>query len=252
VTRARTLSIVIPTLDEERAIGPLLEQLARIAPEAERVVVDGGSEDETVARARARGARVVLAERGRGRQLAVGARESSGEILWFLHADARVHDDAPAAIARALDDARVVAGTFDVVFVGARPIAARFVTTMYRALRVFGVAYGDAAMFMTRKAYDDAGGFPSWTLFEDIDLWGRVKKQGRVVELALPVYASSRRFEGRSFVACFTRWCALQILRWCGVDPETLARRYAPIRERAAALPAHTPAPLAARASIER
>jgi hypothetical protein len=152
--------------------------------------------------------------------------------LWFVHADAVPPDDAAASIARALNDDTVIAGCFDVRFGGPRKLAAAIVTWAYRGLRLFGVTYGDSAIFVKKSAYDDVGGYADWTLFEDYDLWKRVRVKGRVVELDRAVIASSRRFEGRSFVACFMGWCGLQILYWLGASPETLARRYGHIREK--------------------
>jgi rSAM/selenodomain-associated transferase 2 len=227
------LSVIIPTLDEARGIADTLDAVARVAPGAERIVVDGGSSDDTVARARAAGAVVVTAPRGRGRQLAVGAAHAHGDVLWFVHADAVPPEGAALTITRALDDTRVVAGCFDVRFGGPRQFAAGVVTWAYRGLRLFGVTYGDSAFFVKKSAYDSVGGFPDWTLFEDYALWKKLRAHGRVVEVESAVVASSRRFEGRSFVVCFARWCTLQILYWLGASPEWLARRYAPVRERA-------------------
>jgi rSAM/selenodomain-associated transferase 2 len=225
------LSVIIPTLDEAHRIAETLDAIARVCPGAERIVVDGGSVDETVEKARAAGVVVLTAPRGRGRQLGVGAAFAHGEVLWFVHADAVPPEGAAQTIARALDDERVVAGCFDVRFGGPRKLAAAVVTWAYRFLRLFGVTYGDSAMFVKKRAYHDVGGFKDWTLFEDYALWKALRAHGRVVEVSTSVIASSRRFEGRSFVACFSRWCALQVLYWLGASPEWLAKRYAPVRE---------------------
>ena len=80
------LSIIIPTLNEEKLIERTLIALKGCVPDAELIVVDGGSNDATVVRA-SKHARVLTAKRGRGRQLNAGVQAAQGDILLFLHAD---------------------------------------------------------------------------------------------------------------------------------------------------------------------
>ncbi|QIN79203.1 glycosyltransferase [Rubrobacter marinus] len=100
--RAMQLSVVIPTLDEAENIGPLLERLSRTPGVSEVVVSDGGSADGTCGISRALGARLVESEPGRGAQLRAGAREASGDVLLFLHADVVPPMDLAAQIEGAL------------------------------------------------------------------------------------------------------------------------------------------------------
>jgi GT2 family glycosyltransferase len=108
--------------------------------------------------------------------------------------------------------------------------AARFLTWLYPRLRGFGLVYGDSAIFVRRKVYEDVGGFRAYPIFEDVDLVRRLKKRGRFAHLPDVVVTSARRFEGRSFALTFARWSLLQALYWAGVPPRTLARFYAPVR----------------------
>src|ERR671919_2416322 len=93
------LSIIIPTLNEERSICHTLEALGRLRGCVEVIVVDGGSLDETVRVARNRGVTLITSSRGRGTQMHAGARAARGEALWFLHADTRPSEDAAELIA---------------------------------------------------------------------------------------------------------------------------------------------------------
>lgn len=224
------LSVIIPALDEARSIGAALDAVARLGAGVEVIVVDGGSADGTAEVARSRGARVVTAERGRGAQMHAGARASSGEVLWFLHADTLAPPDARERIADALLDARAVGGNFRIRFDGEHA-AARFLTWLYPRLRLLGLAYGDSGFFVRRAAYERAGGFRAFPIFEDLDLLRALWKQGRFVQADAFVVTSSRRFEGRSFALTFARWWLLQTLYWLGVSPHTLARLYAHVRE---------------------
>ncbi|HEX8187073.1 MAG TPA: hypothetical protein VF586_01900, partial [Pyrinomonadaceae bacterium] len=100
----------------------------------------------------------------------------------------------------------------------------------YPRLRLLGLAYGDSGFFVRRAAYERAGGFKPFPLFEDLDLLRALRRQGRFVQAEACVVTSSRRFEGRSFALTFARWSLLQCLYWLGVSPHTLARLYAPVR----------------------
>jgi rSAM/selenodomain-associated transferase 2 len=224
-----SLSVIIPTLNEARSIGGALDAVARLRGSVEVIVVDGGSVDATAEIARGRGARVVVAERGRGAQLRAGGLAARGEALWFVHADTLVPAEGAQLILAALDDSRVAGGNFKIRFDGDTR-AARFLTWLYPRLRLLGLCYGDSALFARRESYLRAGGFKPYPVFEDLDLLRALRRQGRVVEAPAWVVTSSRRFEGRSFALTFARWAALQILYWLGVSPHRLGRRYAQVR----------------------
>jgi rSAM/selenodomain-associated transferase 2 len=228
---ATLVSIIIPTLNEARALGATLDALADQPGPVELIVVDGGSLDRTTAVAHGRGVRVLFANRGRGQQLQAGARAAQGDVLWFVHADTHPPPGATALILRALARATVVGGNFAVQFDGPSR-AARFMTWLYPRLRRLGLCYGDATLFVRRSNYRDVGGFRPYPLFEDVDLVGRLRRHGRFVHLPAIAQASSRRFEGRRFVLTFVWWVILQALYWLGVPPRMLGRLYAPIRSK--------------------
>ena len=224
------LSIIIPTLNEERSISRTLDAVRQVRGSFEVIVVDGGSLDETVRVVRDRGVRLISSSCGRGVQMHAGACAARGEALWFLHADTKPSRDAAERIVEALANREVVAGNFSIRFDGSR-VAARFLTWLYPHLRKLGLYYGDSAIFVRREAYQQTGGFKPFPIFEDLDLIRRLRPLGRVVHLHSAVITSSRRFEGRIFALTFARWASLQLLYWLGVHPNALGRLYAPIRE---------------------
>lgn len=207
----------------------LLKTVAQMRDPVEVIVVDGGSDDGTVAIACAHGVRVLTAARGRGTQLHAGACRARGEALWFLHADTLPPPDAAAHISAALRDPAIIGGNFTPQFDGTRR-AARFLTWLYPHLQLLGLCYGDSAMFVRRRVYEQSGGFRPFPIFEDLDLLRRLRSHGRFHHVPVPVLTSSRRFEGRNFALTFVRWTALQLLYWLGVPPRLLAMFYAPIR----------------------
>ncbi len=228
------VSVVMPVWNEAGAIGATLAAIARVRGVGEVVVIDGGSADDTANIARGAGARVLTASRGRGAQLAAGAHAANGEVLWFVHADTKPPECAAECIVEALADPDVVAGNFTLHFDGGTR-AARSLTRAYPWFRLLGLCYGDSGVFTRRADYDAVGGFRPYPIFEDLDLVSRLKKRGRFVRLDCALTTSSRRFEGRSFTWTFARWTCMQCLYWAGVDPCTIGRMYAPIRERGAA-----------------
>ena len=96
------ISVIIPTLNEARGIGALLEALAHEDTAHEVIVADGGSDDGTVTIARRLGASVLSTARGRGQQLVAGAAEARGDVLLFLHANSVIPAGGLARTAHAL------------------------------------------------------------------------------------------------------------------------------------------------------
>lgn len=223
------ISVVVPALDEADEIEETLRAArAALGPEAELIVVDGGSRDGTPARAR-RFARVVVSEPGRGRQLDAGARAAQGDLLLFLHADTHLPPGARAALEAALEDPRVVGGAFRFGLRG--PLARRRLGRWLQAwihlrCRTFESATGDQAIFCRRTAYEAAGGFAPLLLFEDMDLYRRLKRLGRVALLPLAVATSDRRWRQEGVWKAIARHGLLRAAYHLGVPPARLARGY--------------------------
>jgi rSAM/selenodomain-associated transferase 2 len=226
-----SISAIVPTYNEARAIGTTLDILIKMPGILEVIVVDGGSLDATVAIARARGARRLYAARSRGIQMHAGAAVASGDILWFVHADTHPPADAARRIQEALGQSHTIGGCFAVRF-DIMSRQARLLAWLYAGLRRLGLCYGDATLFLRRSEYELSGGFRPFPLFEDLDLVGRLRERGRFLCLTTEVIVSSRRFDGRSFCLTLVWWMALQLLYWLGVPPRLLGRMYAPIRSR--------------------
>src|SRR5215471_8833223 len=89
------------------------------------VVVDGGSGDDSAAIARAAGARVITAARGRGPQLAAGAAAANRDWRLFLHADCRPLPGWEAAASRFIGGGSGRAGYFALALDDPAPPARR-------------------------------------------------------------------------------------------------------------------------------
>jgi rSAM/selenodomain-associated transferase 2 len=227
--RALRVSVVVPVLDEADRIGSQLRSLARFTALHEVIVVDGGSRDETVARARAAGtARLLIAPRGRAPQMNAGARAATGDVLLFLHADVRLPDDALVRIEDALTDAAVVAGAFRTWTVpdgAGRSWLAPLLHLADLRSRYARLPYGDQALFVRAEAFRRVGGFPDQPLMEDLELSRRLARLGRLRVVRSRVSVSGRRFLARPIYYTLTvnLFPALYAL---GVAPTTLKRLY--------------------------
>jgi rSAM/selenodomain-associated transferase 2 len=218
------LAVVIAALDEAEHVAASVRS-ARV-PDVEVLVVDGGSRDDTVPRARAAGARVLVAPPGRGRQLRAGAEASGGDAVVFLHADTRLPPGWAGAVRAALADPRAAGGSFALRF-DARSPGLR-VVEWGAALRrrLLGLPYGDQAPFARRSALAAIGGVPDAPFMEDLDLVRRLRCHGRLVRLSLPVATSARRYQARGVLRTMLRnWAALAAWR-LGLDRERVAAWY--------------------------
>ena len=218
------ISIIIPTLNEASTIRAAAAALERWRGQIEVIVADGGSTDRTLEAVREFDWPVVSAPRGRGPQMNEGARVASGEVLLFLHADTHLPDEALTVIEDALKDSTICGGNFELRFDGQRR-EARLLTRLYPFLRLGGMCYGDSAMFVRRQVFESLGGYRDFPIFEDVDLFRRLKRAGKFVRLPAYATTSSRRFEGR-FVRTFALWSLLQVMYWLGVSPWRLDRFY--------------------------
>lgn len=224
------LSVIIPTLNEESTIEKTLDALSRLVNVDEIVIVDGGSTDKTLAIIEAFAVNkplrlVKLGAANRGRQLHEGACQAAGEIFWFLHADTRPVQGCGRQIKQYMRYAEIVGGNFEIVFAGDNRLA-RFLTRLYPHLRSLNLIYGDSATFVRREIYEKTGGFRPLPIFEDLDLYKRLRKHGRFVHINLPVTVSAQRFENRPFFKTLLHWSVLQSFHWLGAPPRLLARGF--------------------------
>ncbi|MBO0724090.1 MAG: TIGR04283 family arsenosugar biosynthesis glycosyltransferase [Blastocatellia bacterium] len=228
ITKQPLVSIIIPALNEATTIPELAASLGRLRGDFEVIVCDGGSADATVEMARQCGLPVIEAPRGRGPQMNAGARLARGETLLFLHADTRLPENALEFVAGAIADERVCGGNFSLSF-GGDTREARTLTRIYPYLRLGGMLYGDSAIFARRDVFERLGGYREYPIFEDCDLYRRMRRVGKFARLNACATTSSRRFEGR-FIRTFALWTLMQVLYWLGANPNLLNRLYKPLR----------------------
>jgi rSAM/selenodomain-associated transferase 2 len=224
------LSVVIPTLDATAALPACLASLAEGRDGGvvgEIIVVDGGSRDATIRRAKAAGARVLSAPRGRGTQLAAGAAAAGGEWLLFLHADTRLERGWAEGVAGFLGDPanRERAGYFRLRFDAPGAAPRRLERLVAWRCRLLGLPYGDQGLLISRRLYDTIGGFRPMPLMEDVDLVRRLGRR-RLVPLDADAVTSAERYRRAGYAARALRNLLCLCLYGLGVPPRLILRLY--------------------------
>jgi len=221
------LSIVMPTWNEAEHVEAALAALQPLRRKgAEIIVVDASSADGTADLARPGADRVVIAARGRARQMNAGAAAASGDLLVFLHADTRLPADADGAVRAALQGGQRAWGRFDVSISGRLWLLPTIAASMNLRSRVTGIATGDQVMFVRREAFFAIGGFPDLPLMEDIVLSARLKDFGPPACLRARVVTSGRRWEQRGVWRTIWLMWWLRLQFYFGRSAAVLAQQY--------------------------
>ena len=191
------ISVIIPALNEEKALPATLGALAAQSGKFDVTVVDGASGDQTpaiVERFAARNSRFRLlrSQPGRAVQMNVGAAATTGRWLLFLHADSSLPEGALSLISD--QDETVDAGCFRHRFSGSGWTLRVLSWFHNRRFQVTRVVYGDQGLFVRRELFDRLGGFPVGQM-EDIAFSLRLRRVTRLRMLPAPVITDSRKFE---------------------------------------------------------
>ena len=226
------ISVIIPTLDEANCILATLGAVETALPEAEIIVVDGGSSDKTRDLVNGR-AVFITTSACRGRQLNAGAERSRGDILIFVHGDTLLPADAAAQLATALAGRDAVGGCFAMKLWGPtaeRAIARLLAKAIDLRSRWFRTATGDQAIFVRRQVFEAMGGFPEVELFEDVLFYRELRRRGSVTVIRSAVRSSDRRWRQGGYARTILQHLALRALQMLGVTPARLARHYSRVR----------------------
>lgn len=241
----QTVTILIPTLNEEKALPQTIASVAAMVPSPDEVLlVDGGSEDQTMALANASGFRKLLSPKcGRGAQINYGVTHASGDIICILHADTLLPADAITVIRQTMADERIALASFTPRIAG--PTGTRWGSTFHNwiktwyapllarphlFLRGVRLLFGDHAMFFRRKHFLEVGGCDERiVVLEEADLCIKLARFGRTRMVHRWAWTSDRR------ITAWGRWRANWIylkvgIMWALGARERLADHYPDIR----------------------
>ena len=202
------ISIIIPTINEANNLPLLLSDLSIIQKEGEIIIVDCGSEDNTIDVANIYGAKVYKSkERNRGLQLDIGAQNAKGDWFIFLHADTRLTHDWFTKIKP------VFKGDKNYIYyfkfkINNKKLIYRFLEILvnFRS-QYLKKPYGDQGLIIHRTTYFKNNGFRKIPLMEDVDFLNRLKNKKNLKGLNLPIYTSSRKWETTNiFLQALKNW----------------------------------------------
>ena len=218
------VSVIIPTRNEAARIE---DSIARArSRDAEIIVVDGGSTDNTVEKASRAGARIITASPGRAMQQNEGAAAARGTVLLFLHADTRL---PKGYVSHAFDiflDPGTILGAFRFKTDSDEPrmkIIEFLANFRSQNLRL---PYGDQALFIRKSAFERAGGFPEVPIAEDLVFVKKLSKMGRVGIAEAEAVTSARRWLKLGAVRTTVINQFILAGLAMGVSPHTLSRIY--------------------------
>ena len=213
------ISVIIPTINEANNLPLLLSDLSIIQKEGEILIVDCGSEDKTIDVANIYGAKVYKSkERNRGLQLDIGAKNSKGDWLLFLHADTRLTHDWYAKIKSVFKRDKNYIYFFKFK-INDKKIIYRFLEIMvnFRS-QYFKQPYGDQGLIIHRSIYFKNNGFRNIPLMEDVDFIRRLNNKKDLKQLNLPIFTSARKWERTNiFLQALKNWNFRR--RWLKGEP---------------------------------
>jgi len=187
------VSIIVPVLNEEKAIPPLLGNLHTQGGDYELIIVDGGSVDRTAGICNAyKNLTLISSEKGRAFQMNRGAAVANGEILLFLHADTHLPEGGLLAIEEAMNERDVIGGSFYMKF-NVPSLPFRFFSHFTKINSAY-FTYGDQAIFIRKSIFHEIGAYKELPIMEDFEIQKRLRKKGKFIKLPLPVITSARRF----------------------------------------------------------
>ena len=219
------ISIIIPTLNESKNIQATLAS-TQASTNVEIIVVDGGSRDDTVDIVESLGVKVIASYKNRARQMNAGAKNATGDILLFLHADTVLPADFDAMIRTALQQPSSVGGAF-ALRINAPDVGLRLVEwgVKWRS-KLFKMPYGDQAIFITKEKFNSIGGFPELAIMEDFELIRHLKTLGKITFIPVPVITSPRRWLKKGILQTTLINQIVIIAYFIGISPEIIRSWY--------------------------
>ncbi len=222
-------SIVIPVRNEAAMIEPALQALQPYREAGcELIVVDGNSDDDTLARARGLADRCLASAAGRALQMNAGAHAARGQTLLFLHADTLLPADPTLLVTELRRMQRDgLRWGFGRVELAPTSLSLRIIAAFMRGRAwLTRVATGDQLLFVERELFMHSGGYALLPLMEDVELCKSLRRYGAPHRAALPVVTSARRWQRDGVIATVLLMWSLRLQYWLGVDAGVLARRY--------------------------
>jgi rSAM/selenodomain-associated transferase 2 len=243
----KKVSIIIPTLNEEKILPELFDNLDSLDPRPfEIIFVDGPSKDETSYMIEQKGYRLIKSiAKGRTLQMNEGAFQASGEVVVFLHADTLAPKELVKIVCQTMENRRIALAGFTSIMKGAdrertfisfqNYLKTYLGALVYNPVRCLGfgfrILFGDQVLFCRRADFVKVGGFNhDLPIMEDADLCIRMNKLGCVRQLGEKVFSSDRRVAKLGVISAYVRYVKIYFFWRFGASPKWLKAQYEDIR----------------------
>jgi glycosyltransferase involved in cell wall biosynthesis len=183
------LSVIIPSYGDGINVLALLRQIGR-QPDTEVIVVESAPTtyfDE--AKRILPQVRLTSGPKGRGKQMNMGANKSTGDLLWFVHADSDISHITLSNLRLLKNE---IWGCFTLQFDNKSPYLRAVEANSNLRARFFQTIYGDQGLFVSRSLFENVGGFHD--PFEDINISRKLKKIQPNIVIDEPIITSARSF----------------------------------------------------------
>jgi uncharacterized protein len=218
-------SVIVPVFNEAALVRWFLQHLRDRAPEAEIIVADGGSTDDTAVLSTGLCDQLVRSQPNRAVQMNLGARAAHGDVFWFVHVDAEVPQGCLNEITRVLEDPKVVGGYFR-IRLPREPVYRLTDSFAHYAGILLQMRCGDHGLFCRRTAFFDIGGFREMPLMEDVEFFRELQRRGRVMYSHKRILVSPRRYETIGPLRLTLAYGLITVLYIFGIPLSKLASIY--------------------------
>lgn len=219
-----TYSIIIPVLNEGENLRRLLPLLRSINEDAQIIVVDGGSTDDTISVALEYNALLLFSKRNKGEQMNLGARNASGDVLLFLHADTLLPENAFGFLDAHFADETNMITTFNLAF-----DFDHYIMRLYENLSKYDsvfTTFGDQCIVVRNSFFHEIGTFPEHPIMEDVAFLRKARRYTKVVKQPARVLTSSRRFIKKGLITAQLLNAWYIFLYFIGVSPSIIYEKY--------------------------
>lgn len=222
------ISVIIPIYNEEKTIQSFLRTLEPVKQKAEIIFVDGGSTDGTLSLIPEE-YKVLNGTKGRAWQMNLGADNSSGDVLFFLHCDSEIPEDSIEQIEKVMKEYQV--GCFGIAFHSKNFWMKCCQVISNHRIKDRKVMFGDQGIFIRRELFFRVGGFPLLPIMEDYQFSLTLKEMGVKIGITKKrIYTSDRRFVKGRRLRVMWRMNRLRAMYRKGVNIEEIARLYKDVR----------------------
>jgi rSAM/selenodomain-associated transferase 2 len=218
------ISVIVPTFNAKKYIGACIDSINLSDDFYEIIVVDGGSTDLTRSIALSKGVKVINSKKGRGWQFNAGVKEAKGNVYFFLHADSILSPKTYRCLVEAFIVNEVKVAKLTLEF-----DKKKWLLSLYSRLARFDsfwTSFGDQGFAVRKDFYNILGGYPLWTLLEDVNILQRCRKLTKIYTLPTKIITSAEKFTRNGFFyqQIFNAYILIKYLIGC--SPTKLSLEY--------------------------